>query len=60
MHLSPEPRFLHLWFSHPAFDANTLNDVTLLDNAGESIVQLGNMSVQNRMPTSTTDILAGT
>ncbi|HEY9508226.1 MAG TPA: serine/threonine-protein kinase, partial [Verrucomicrobiae bacterium] len=44
MHLSPEPRFLHLWFSHPAFDANTLNDVTLLDNAEESIVQLGNMS----------------
>ncbi|HET7624424.1 MAG TPA: serine/threonine-protein kinase [Verrucomicrobiae bacterium] len=37
-HLSPEPRFLHLWFSHPFFDANSLNDVALLDDDGQAII----------------------
>jgi len=33
----PAPRFLHLWFSHPQFDASSFNDVTLLDDAGKVI-----------------------
>ncbi len=37
LHLSPEPRFLKLWFSHPAFDANSLNDLTVLDDQGRVI-----------------------
>jgi serine/threonine protein kinase len=37
LHLSPEPRFLKLWFSHPAFDANSLNDVTMMDDQGKII-----------------------
>jgi hypothetical protein len=32
LHLSPEPRFLSLWFSHPLFDRNSQCDVTLLDD----------------------------
>jgi hypothetical protein len=39
---SPAPRFLKLWFSHPALGANSLNemtvlDTTLLDGSGEII-----------------------
>ena len=26
-----KPRILTLWFSHPAFDPQSLNEVTLLD-----------------------------
>jgi serine/threonine protein kinase len=37
LHLNPEPRFLHLWFSHPLFGQTSLNDVTLLDDKGEAI-----------------------
>ena len=33
----PEPRFLKLWFSHPALDGSCLNDVTMFDEAGQSI-----------------------
>ena len=32
LHLSPEPRLLQLWFSHPLFDQSSLNEVTLLDD----------------------------
>ncbi len=35
--LQPEPRILHLWFSHPRFDASSLNEVTLLDDQGKMI-----------------------
>jgi len=34
---TPEPRFLHVWFSHPLFDASTFNDVSLLDDTGRVI-----------------------
>ena len=34
---TPEPRFLHVWFSHPLFDASTFNDVSLLDDTGQVI-----------------------
>jgi hypothetical protein len=37
LHLSPEPRLLKLWFSHPAFDANSLNDVMVMDDQGKII-----------------------
>ena len=37
LHLSPEPRFLKLWFSHPAFDANSMYDVALLDDNNKTI-----------------------
>ncbi|HUJ09226.1 MAG TPA: protein kinase [Verrucomicrobiae bacterium] len=36
-HLSPEPRFLHLWFSHPLFGQTSLNEVTLLDDTAKPI-----------------------
>jgi len=29
-----DPRFLHLWFSHPLFNQHGLNQVTLLDGSG--------------------------
>jgi hypothetical protein len=32
-----EPLFLHIWFSHPLFDRQSLNEVTLLDGAGREI-----------------------
>lgn len=32
-----QPRFLHLWFSHPLIHLNGLNQVTLLDNNGAPI-----------------------
>jgi hypothetical protein len=35
--LSPEPRFLQLWFSHPLFDEDSLDDVALLDVNGHAI-----------------------
>jgi serine/threonine protein kinase len=35
--LSPEPRFLQLWFSHPLFDVASMDDVTLLDVNGHVI-----------------------
>ena len=35
--LSPEPRFLKLWFSHPAFDGNSLGEITLLDDQNQAI-----------------------
>ena len=35
--LNPEPRFLHLWFSHPDFRQWGFYDVTLFDAAGNSI-----------------------
>jgi tRNA A-37 threonylcarbamoyl transferase component Bud32 len=34
-----KPRFLTLWFSHPAFDSRSLNEVTLLDDSGQPIPQ---------------------
>jgi hypothetical protein len=38
MHLSPEPRFLRLWFSHPLFDQSSMVDkVTLLDDQNNVI-----------------------
>ena len=32
-----QPRFLHLWFSHPLIDQQSLREVTLLDGAGKTI-----------------------
>ena len=40
LHLSPEPRFLHLWFSHPIFDPSGMNEVSLLDERDE-VIPLG-------------------
>jgi len=31
------PRFLHLWFSHPLIDRQSLNDVALLDSTGKPL-----------------------
>jgi hypothetical protein len=31
------PRFLHLWFSHPLFDQQSLNEVALFDNSGKPV-----------------------
>ncbi len=36
-HLTPEPRVLKLWFSHPALDANSVQDITLLDDQNNFI-----------------------
>jgi tRNA A-37 threonylcarbamoyl transferase component Bud32 len=33
----PEPRMLHLWFSHPRFDASTFTDTSSLDEASNVI-----------------------
>lgn len=35
--LKPEPRFLHLWFSHPVFDRSSNTKVRLLDSEGNVI-----------------------
>ena len=40
LHLDPEPRFLKLWFSHPAFNSDTFYEVTFLDGSGQ-IIPLG-------------------
>jgi len=34
-----KPRLLTLWFSHPVFDSQSLNEVTLLDDSGQPIPQ---------------------
>lgn len=36
-HLSPEPRFLKLWFSDPGFDLGSFSEVALLDNQNKII-----------------------
>ena len=38
--LVPEPRFLHLWFSHPLFNRTSLNEVALLDGQN-NVISLG-------------------
>jgi len=35
--LKPEPRFLHLWFSHPALAKCNISEITLFDAAGNKI-----------------------
>jgi len=35
--LNPEPRFLHFWFSHPAFDVSCVGDVSVFDEQGKPI-----------------------
>jgi len=35
--LNPEPRFLHFWFSHPAFTRNDFSEITLLDGQGRPL-----------------------
>ena len=40
LRLSSEPRFLHLWFSHPIFDQCGETEVTLLDERDE-VIPLG-------------------
>jgi len=37
LRLQPEPRFLYLWFAHPAFDLSTAGEVALLDADGNPI-----------------------
>jgi hypothetical protein len=37
LHLSPEPRFLKLWFSHPLFDRTSLNEIVLYYDTGKAI-----------------------
>ena len=46
--LTPEPRFLHLWFSHPLFDRSSLNEVAFLDEAGKAIPLGANGSVSSQ------------
>ena len=61
LQLKPEPRFLHLWISHPAFDPNSFNEIALLDGAGKPI-QLGggaSMSSAIRSPMTAMATLAG-
>ena len=36
-HLSPEPRFLKLWFSDPGFDLGSFSEVALLDDQNKII-----------------------
>jgi hypothetical protein len=43
--LQPEPRFLHLWFSHPDFGGLGLNEVSLLDETGNPIKLGGQGSI---------------
>jgi len=38
LHLDPEPRFLYLWISHPAFDRNMFSEVALLDEQGKQLL----------------------
>jgi hypothetical protein len=40
LNLLPEPRFLHLWFSHPSLGRCHLSEVSLLDETG-NLVKLG-------------------
>jgi serine/threonine protein kinase len=40
LNFKPEPRFLHLWFSHPAFTRADFSDVSLLDENGH-VLKLG-------------------
>jgi len=35
--LKPEPRFLHLWFSHPALAKCNISEITLFDATGNTI-----------------------
>ena len=37
LHLDPEPRFLHLWFSHPVFEYGMDCQLRLLDETGQPI-----------------------
>lgn len=43
--LPSEPRFLHLWFSHPDFGRLGLNEVSLLDATGNPITLGGQGSI---------------
>lgn len=43
--LDHEPRFLHLWFSHPAFTRNNFTELSLLNDAGNPIKLGGQSSV---------------
>ncbi len=36
-HVSENPRFLNLWISHPAFDSQSVMEITLLDEAGKPL-----------------------
>ncbi len=45
MELDPEPRFLHVWFSHPAFDHASETKVNLFDSSGVPIMFAGMSSV---------------
>jgi hypothetical protein len=40
------PRFLHLWFSHPLFDSHSLSQVALLDGADQPIPHRAASSVR--------------
>jgi tRNA A-37 threonylcarbamoyl transferase component Bud32 len=43
--LDHQPRFLHFWFSHPAFNRNSFSEISLLDDAGRPIKLGGQASV---------------
>ena len=38
LNIHPEPRFLYLWISHPAFDRNMFSEVSLLDEQGKQLL----------------------
>ena len=45
LELDPEPRFLHVWFTHPAFDQASETSVRLFDSPGVPIKFAGMSSV---------------
>jgi hypothetical protein len=45
LNLHPEPRFLYLWISHPAFDRNLFSELSLLDEQGKRLLSAAGGSV---------------
>ena len=46
------PRFLHLWFAHPLFDRQSLNQVTLSDRDRKLIVPVSSATAAGAAPAS--------
>lgn len=48
LNLEPEPRILHLWFSHPLFGADSSAEILLLDDRGKVIPRGANGSAMSK------------
>ena len=59
MNLKSEPRFLHLWFSHPAFDPKSFCELALLDGAGKPLPLGTSIGVGYQEPNNNNGNLAG-